>query len=95
MKLPKPRTVVSVDWVEYHKYLENKYPKEWEEIYDALWIWFCGTVDFHNGCYVHMEASEVMGYDEDHAVTWFANRIFTDYGDIADKWGVIKLWVRW
>lgn len=95
MKLPKTITTVAVDWVEYRKYLEKKFPKEWKRHSDKLWLWFCETSDFSNGCYVHMEPKEVLGYTDKPEVNWFADRIFEDYTDAADKFGTIKLWVWW
>lgn len=94
-KLPKPVTQVHVDYIDYRNYLEKKYPKEWKRHQDELWEWFCDTNSFRNGCFVYMETKEVLGYEDKDAINWFADRIFEDYGEVADKFGIIRLWVWW
>lgn len=97
MNKPKPKTRTYVDWNEYKKYLTSKY-KEFVKIQDELWMWFCDTSDFSNGCYVHMEPADSMGWPEDHPATWLANRLFADYPELAkaSTFGdTIYLWVWW
>lgn len=94
MRLPKPVTWTHVDWAEYRRYLEKKYPKEWAKYYNPLWRWFCDNGDFHNGCYVDIEKGD-MGYEADHPAVWLSNRLFEDYPEVADRYETIKLWVWW
>lgn len=95
MKLPKPITWTHVDYQDYKKYLKKKFLKEWHQHQDKLWEWFCGTHDFHNGCFIHIEKPDVLGYGGGHPATWLATRIFEDYPQVADEYGVIRLWVSW
>lgn len=91
-KPPKPITWTHVDWTEYSDYLAKTHPKEYQKFEQLFFDWLHDSHSY--GAYLHMENAETLGYESGHPLTVLSNWLFADYPQIADKHGVIRLWMK-